>query len=264
MKPARLLVLLVAIGAAGTAAMLMMRSPPAPQVVMEAAPPTKSVDVLVASNDLPVGKVVKAEDARWQPWPADLAPVGSLTRAGAPEAQKDVTGSIVRQSFLAGEPIRREKLVKTDGSGFMSAILPSGMRAAAMSIDTRGATSAGGFILPNDHVDVLRTYRDDEASKGAGSDVQVSEAILKNIRVLAIGQNVQERNGEKVVTGETATLELTPSQAETLALSQRSGQLSLVLRSLADQNSVETATTDRKDSGLTIVRYGVGRSVPVR
>jgi pilus assembly protein CpaB len=261
MKPARLIVLVSALGAAGVAAMIMMRqNEPAPVVVQQAAP-SKSIEVLVASADLPIGQVLKPGDIRWQPWPADLAPAGALTRDSAPNAATEMAGSLVRMSFLGGEPIRREKLVRADGSGFMSAILPSGMRALAISIDTRGATSAGGFILPNDRVDVLRIYRDEEASKAGGSDVQVAETILTNVRVLAIGQNVQERNGERVVTGDTATLELTPGQAERLALAQRVGQLSLVLRSLADAKQT-AAREERTDAGLTVIRAGVARAMP--
>lgn len=262
MKPARLIVLVTALGAAGVAAMLMMRSnAPAPVIVQQAPAPTRSVEVLVASADLPVGQLIKPGEIKWQPWPADLAPNGATTREASPDAMKDIEGSLVRMSFLAGEPIRREKLVKADGSGFMSAILPSGMRALAISIDTRGATSAGGFVLPNDRVDVLRIYRDDESSKASGSDVQVAETILSNIRVLAIGQNVQERQGERVVTGETATLELTPAQVETLALAQRTGQLSLALRSLADAKQV-AAREDKAETGLMVVRAGVARAAP--
>jgi pilus assembly protein CpaB len=164
---------------------------------------------------------------------------------------------------LRGEPIRREKLIRADGGGFMSAILPSGMRAVAITIDTRGATSAGGFILPNDRVDVIRTYRDDDASRSGGGDTQVSETLLNNIRVLAIGQTVQERNGEKVVTGETATLELTPAQAELVTLAQKVGQLSLALRSLVDANQPEAAIR-REETGLTVVRYGVAKQAPKR
>jgi pilus assembly protein CpaB len=193
----------------------------------------------------------------------DYVPAGSISRRDQPGALEDLTGSLVRYGFLGGEPMRREKLVKADGSGFMAAILPSGMRAIAISIDTRGATSAGGFILPNDRVDVLRTSRDEEASKSGGSDAQTAETVLPNVRVLAIGQNVQEKNGEKVVTGETATLEVTPSQAEMLALAQKVGQLSLTLRSLQDAAG-EPARDDSGDAGLTVVRYGVGRSVARR
>lgn len=263
MKRARLAVLGVAIIAGGGAAMMMSGGDPPPVVVQ--APPAKvdTTDVLVAAADLPMGQTLKASDLRWQPWPADMVPGGLIKRADAPDAVDKTAGSIVRSAMLGGEPIRRERLIKADGSGFMSAILPSGMRAIAISIDTRGATSAGGFILPNDRVDVIRTHRDDESSKSGGVDVVMSETILANIRVLAIGQNVQERNGEKVVTGETATLELTPGQAETVILAQKTGQLSLALRSLADANQ-DAPREERADQALTVVRYGVPKQAPRR
>jgi pilus assembly protein CpaB len=266
MKPARLAVLGIAVLAGGAAALMMSGGdpPPAPRIV-EAPPTMKIVEVLVAGVDIPMGQTLKAGDLRWLAWPADTAPNGVIKRTEFPNALDETAGSIVRSNFFGGEPIRREKLIKADGSGFMSAILPSGMRAVAISIDTRGATSAGGFILPNDRVDVIRTFRDEESSKSGGVDVHMSETILSNIRVLAIGQNVQERNGEKVVTGETATLELTPAQAELITLAQKVGQLSLALRSLADTNQVQDAPrADRGDSALTVVRYGVAKQTPKR
>jgi pilus assembly protein CpaB len=263
MKPARLLVLVIALVAAGVAALLVMRSPePAPTVV-EAQAPSRTVDMLVAGAEIARGQVLKPGDLKWQAWPADVTPAGGITRTDTPNAQADLTGSIVLSGFLAGEPIRRDKLVKADGTGFMSAILPAGMRAVAISIDTRGTNAAGGFILPNDRVDVIKTARDEEGSKATGSDIQTSETVLSNVRVLAIGQNIQERGGDKVVTGETATLEVTSSQAELLALSQRVGQLSLALRSIADAGRPER-TDDDGAGGLTIVRYGMARSVAKR
>jgi pilus assembly protein CpaB len=264
MKRARLAVLGVAILAGGGAAIMMSGGDPPPPVTVQApAPKVNTTDVLVAAVDLPMGQTLKTSDLRWQPWPAEMAPNGAIKRSDAPGALEQTVGSIARSALLGGEPIRRERLIKADGSGFMSAILPSGMRALAISIDTRGATSAGGFILPNDRVDVLRTYRDDEASKSGGVDAVLSETILTNIRVLAIGQNVQERNGEKVVTGETATLELTPAQAETVILAQKTGQLSLALRSLADANQ-DTPREERAEHSLTIVRYGMSKQAPKR
>lgn len=241
MKPARLAVLGIAILAGGAAALMMSggEPPPAPRVV--------------------------EADMRWVAWPADSASSALIRRSEFPNGLEETTGSLARSSFLGGEPIRREKLIKTDGSGFLSAILPAGMRAVAMSIDTRGASSAGGFILPNDRVDIIRTFRDDESSRAGGVDVHMSETILTNIRVLAIGQNIQERNGEKVVTGETATLELTPAQAEMITLAQKIGHLSLALRSLADANQTQDAPrSDRAESALTVVRYGVSKQSPKR
>ena len=262
MRSAQIAVLAIALLAGGTAAFMITRNPePAAATIVEKPVAVQTVDVLVAQGELTVGQTVRADNLRWQHWPIDIVPTGSITRATQAGALEESVGSIVRYSFLAGEPIRKEKLIKSDGSGFMSAILGTGKRAIAISIDTRGATSAGGFILPNDHVDVLRTYRDEDSTRAGGADVQAAETLLSNIRVLAIGQNVQERNGEKVVTGETATLEVTPQQAEVLALAQKVGQLALVLRSLADANVVDAPVESREEAGLTVIRYGIKQTI---
>jgi pilus assembly protein CpaB len=260
MKPARLAVLGIAILSGGGAAMMMQGSEPPPSAPAPVAQAVKMSEVLVAAGDLAIGHTLRASDLRWQSWPAASVPAGYITRSQDPGALEETVGSIARSTFFGGDPIRREKLIKANGSGFMSALLPSGMRAVAISIDNRGATSAGGFILPNDRVDVLRTYRDDDSSRLTGSDVQMTETILSNIRVLAIGQNIQEQNGGKVITGETATLELTPSQAEMVTLAQKTGQLSLALRSLADAGRAEEIKAAR-EAGLTIVRYGVTKQL---
>ncbi len=127
------------------------------------------------------------------------------------------------------------------------------MRAVAISTDSRGANTAGGFILPNDRVDVIVTIKG-PAVDGEG-DVFLSDTILRNLRVLAIGQNVQERNGEKVVVGETATLEVDPGQAETLFRAQKMGTLSLALRSLKDAGQDRGGPAN--EAAMTIVKYGV-------
>ena len=129
MKSARLAVLGIAILAGGAAALMMSggEPPPAPRVV-EAAPSVRTVDVLVASADIPMGQNLKAPDMRWVAWPADSASSALIRRSEFPNGLEETTGSLARSSFLGGEPIRREKLIKTDGSGFLSAILPAGMR----------------------------------------------------------------------------------------------------------------------------------------
>ncbi|ACA16843.1 Flp pilus assembly protein CpaB [Methylobacterium sp. 4-46] len=268
MRSSRALLIGVA-AVTGLAAFYMMSGspppPPPPPVVVQAPAVPDTVDVLVAAADLPMGQTLKPADLRWQAWPKGSVNDGFIQRGQNPRALEDTVGSFVRGPFLGGEPIRREKLIRANGSGFLSAILPSGMRAVAISIDARGSNTAGGFILPNDRVDVLRTYRDDEASRATTSDVQVSETILQNVRVLAVGQTVQERNGERVVTGDTATLELTPAQTEQITLAQKVGQLSLALRSIADAGISQPENPEpQKESALTVVRYGVSRQVPRR
>jgi pilus assembly protein CpaB len=239
---------------------------PAPVKVVETAPAetVRTTEILVAKRDLPMGTALTEQELAWVSWPQELAASTMIQRSARPGAIEEFKGAITRQSFFSNEPIREEKVIKGNGSGFLSAILPSGKRAIAISIDSRGATSAGGFILPNDYVDVITTKRDLDASQRAGSDVYNSSTILTNIRVLAIGQNIQEKNGERVVVGETATLELDPSQAELITLHQRSGALALALRSLVDANMPEEARAKGPANSVTIVRFGVAQEVSNR
>jgi pilus assembly protein CpaB len=258
MKAARLVVLTVAVAAGGVAALLAGRSEKPPEVKVQAAPKLASVDVLVAKSDIGMGQTVSPADMQWQEWPISAATGNFIRKNEQPKAIENLAGSIARAPFVNGEPIRDAKLVNAKGSGFMAAILPSGMRAISTQISPE--TGAGGFILPNDHVDVILTRRQTDASKTAHGDTHSSEIILSNVRVLAIDQNVEEKNGQKVVVGKTATLELTPAQTETLALSQQLGSLSLALRSITDAThdapKIDENTDRRK--GVNVVRFGVG------
>jgi pilus assembly protein CpaB len=255
MNTARIVVLAIAVGAGGIAAYLASGSDAPPPTQPVAQLPT--VDVLVAKSDVGLGQSLKPEDMVWQTWPAASASSSFIKRGERPEAEKQVTGSIARAPFIAGEPIREQKLVKADGSGFMAAILPTGMRAVSTEISPE--TGAGGFILPNDRVDVILTKREKNADR-SGADVVNSEIILSNVRVLAIDQAPKEKDGQSAVVGRTATLELKPEQAETLARSRQTGTLSLALRSIADINAPEINTDDRRSrrgESINIVRYGI-------
>ena len=213
MNTARIIVLTIAAGAGLTALYLASGSdntPPPAQPVAQ----LQTVDVLVAKTDIGLGQSLKPEDLQWQTWPASTASNTFIRKGERPDATKEVTGSIARAPFIVGEPIREAKLVKADGSGFMAAILPTGMRAISTEISPE--TGAGGFILPNDRVDVLLSKREKNPDRG-GPDLVVSEIILSNVRVLAIDQAPKEKDGQNAVVGKTVTLELKPEQAETLA-----------------------------------------------
>lgn len=254
MKRAQIIIAGIAVTAGAAAYMLAGSSePPATPQPVVVEKKIASNDVLVMSADVPMGGNVGEPEMRWQPWPQEAMSAGMIQRTAEPNAVAELAGSMARVNFLAGEPVRKEKLIRANGSGFMAAVLPSGYRAVAISIDTRGANTAGGFILPNDRVDVVRTARDE----GQGSEVFRSETILRNVRVLAIGTMPQEKAGDKTIAGETATLELDPGQVEVITLAQKVGQLSLALRSLADANKPEDAT--QRSDGLTVVRFGVAR-----
>lgn len=250
MKPARIIVLAIALVAGGLAFMLSGGEPPKQQIVVQSQ---DVVDILVAKSEIPVGRAVQPEDLSWTPWPNKAAAPIYITKARRPNAVEEMKGAVARAPFVPGEPIREEKLIKADGSGFMSAILPAGMRAVSTEISAE--TGAGGFILPNDRVDVILTRRE--------GDSFLSETVLRNVRVLAIDQTVEEKNGQKVVVGKTATIELSARQSETLALSRQRGTLSLALRSLADAMPVNAGKAnpeedDQRESGsINVVRFGV-------
>lgn len=252
MNTARVVVLAIAVSAGGVAAFLASGSDHKPPAQVAApAPRLETTDVLVAKTDIPLGQTIKADDMKWQPWPAAAASSSFIRKSERTDAIKDMTGSIVRSPFLAGEPIRETKLVKANGSGFMAAILPSGMR--ALSTEISPETGAGGFILPNDRVDVLLSRRQ-KSGEGSGGDNASSEVILSDVRVLAIDQTVEEKNGQKVVVGRTATLELKPSQTQTLARARQSGTLSLALRSLVDANKSGKVEDAGDENVITVYR----------
>ncbi len=258
MKAARLVVLGVALLAGGTAAFLAGGGEEKPVAVAPPPPPQlETVDVLIAKGDINMGSAVGEQDFAWQAWPAATTGGSYIRKNEKPNAMTDLSGSIARAPFTAGEPIREAKLIKANGSGYMAAILPQGMRAVSTEISPE--TGAGGFILPNDHVDVILTRRDKQAEKQTGIEVHTSETILTGVRVLAIDQTVEEKNGQRVVVGKTATLELSPRQAETLALSRQLGVMSLALRALVDANSKTPVVeeTDTRRGGVSTVRFGV-------
>ena len=252
MNRARIVVLSIALGAGGLAAYLASGSREAPAPAPVAQIPT--VDILVAKADIGLGQSVKPDDLQWQAWPQ--ATSGNfISRASKADAVKEFTGSIARSPFIAGEPIREQKLVKSDGSGFMAAILPAGYRAISTEISPE--TGAGGFILPNDRVDVILSKREKNPDS-KGPDLSTSEIILTNVRVLAIDQAPKEKEGTSSMVGKTATLELKPEQAEVLARARQGGSLTLALRSIVDANAAEKVEEQiSRSEGLNIIRYGV-------
>src|ERR1700694_1117680 len=256
MYTARIVVLIIALSAGGVAAYLASRSDSQPAPA-EPVAQLQTVDVLVAKSDIGLGQRVAPEDLQWQSWPAATASNTFIRRTERTDATKEVAGSIARAPFIAGEPIRELKLVKANGSGFMAAILPTGMRAISTEISRE--SGAGGFILPNDRLDVILSKRDKNPDR-TGPDVVNSEIILSNVRVLAIDQAPKEKDGQNAVVGKTVTLELKPEQAETLARARQTGTLALALRSIADLNAVETRSDDqapKQGGSVNVVRYGV-------
>ncbi len=260
MKQAQIIGFSVAL-VAGGAAFWMSRSltQPAPKQNVQLTQTMETVQVLVARADIGLGQVASESSFRWQEWPKQGVSPSFVTRQAKPRAPTDLSGSIARSSITANEPITQQKLIKPGSGGVLAAILTPGMRAFSIKISEH--TSVGRLILPNDHVDIMLASRTRTrgGSGGGGEDINV-EVLLRNVRVLAIGQNIEAKEGRKNADGNVAALELSPSQAEVIAQASMRGELSLALRSVADIGAtVQTAEDSNKERGnaVKVLRYGV-------
>lgn len=227
MSKSRFVVMGVAAVAAGAAAFLangFLGQPQKSEVVE--VNKIAMTPVLITLKDIRVGEVLDESNLGWKKWPSDQVGQFMVTKSGNADIFEELKDARARAGLFEGEPLNKRRIVKVGDAGFMAAVLPKGMR--AISIRVSAETGAGGFILPNDRVDVLLTRKVD-------GNRDVSEMVLTNVRVLAIDQQIKTTDdGGQVIVGKTATLELNPSQSEVLALVESSGQLSLALRSLAD------------------------------
>lgn len=266
MKPARIILLVVALVAGGLAAFLVTRGGrPAPQQVVQTEVVQEAkTQILVAKAPIGVGERLSPASLEWQDWPEGAVRAEYVTISAMPDAPSDLTNAVARFEFFPGEPIREAKLVRAD-QGYLSAVLAEGMRGVSVSVTPE--SSAGGFVVPNDHVDVVLTRQ-----TAAG---QQSEVILTNVRVLAIGERLGEMGtsgGQEdpnapaptptTFTSSTiATLELDPAQAETLINASTLGQLALTLRSVVDFNNDTVAGAPGSSQTVRLIRFGKEQSI---
>ncbi|HXF53732.1 MAG TPA: Flp pilus assembly protein CpaB [Hyphomicrobiaceae bacterium] len=238
MRKAQLIVIAIALGA-GALAFLGMRSiMQAPTRAVIQAERVDATQVLVARTDLGLGQAATEGSFRWQDWPKEALNPSFVTSANKPNAIQEFTGAIARVPVLAGEPITASKLVKPGSGGVLAAILPAGMRAVSTKITEHSA--AAKLILPNDHVDVILVQR---RRSDSGAEAVTSETILRDVRVLAIGQQIETKDGKKTAEGNVATLQLTARQAELLAEANTRGDVFLSLRSLVADGKEQANVT---------------------
>ena len=220
-----------------------------------------STEVMVARRDIALGEITNDGLFRWQTWPTDAVTPSFITRKTSARKIAKLSGAIARAPILAGEPITKQKLVAAGQGGVLAAILPKGMR--AISTEIKEETAAGRLILPNDHVDVILIRRQRGRS---GKDEYISDTLFENVRVLAIGQQLQQKDTKKSSNNasKTATLELTPRQSEQLALANSMGEISLALRSVSDLNRDGKGPREgnalkrtRTGTGVRVLRYGL-------
>jgi pilus assembly protein CpaB len=266
MRPARILLLLVALIAGGLAAFLATRGGTPPQTVVEtvAVPQHTETQVLVAKQPIGVGQRLDAASVEWQDWPESAVRPEYITSAKSPDAPAKIAGAVARFEIFDGEPILDAKLAHTD-QGYLSAVLDPGMRGVSISISP--AAGSGGFIVPNDRVDVVVTN-----NTGGQPSTHV---VLSDVKVLAIGTrlgqtgktgapaNPDDPKSQVFTSDAIATLELSPAQAQTLMTASASGKLSLVLRSVADFGAPATrlASAPADDQQIRIIRAGIATNV---
>lgn len=237
MNVPRLVVLFVALLSGGGAAYLsfsyMRREAP-----VAAAP---QVQILLVAKDVNAGGSIGPADLRWASWPAQSVTPGMITQSAEPRGPQAFVGRIVTDRLFAGEPLRRDKLLETAGGGLLANMIPAGMRGYAIAIDEK--LSAGGFVLPNDRVDVLILYDSNDAAASG-------RTILQNVRVLAVGHRI-DPVGDKVALGRHATVAVTPAEVELLAGLERYGRLMLSLRNATDSAVIQFDRNTRPDVIVT-------------
>jgi len=263
MSATRLLILGIGFVAAIVAAVLAVNlTSTTPETIREVVkiPTIETTKILVASKPLNRGSVVDNGALKWVEWPSSSVTNDHITQSKEPDALEKYVGDTVRLTMQTGDPAQPSKFVK-QGQGFMASVLEKGKRAVSTNVSP--GTAAGGFILPDDRVDVMMTRAVDGGVEGEQSFNTVP--VLRNVRVLAIDQEIQEQYGRPVVVGKTATLELTDEQVRILTVTQQvADRITLALRSLRDAD--EPVTSDgvflvgdpngaKKDT-ISIVRYG--------
>ena len=236
MEPKKIALLVGALVVAAMAAVMaknMFGQSAAPQAQATLAAAPVGPEVLVATRMLPVGTIIQPDSFRYQPWPKDLVENAYYIKGSADPAS--LAGTVVRADITAGQPLTQGSLVKPGDRGFLAAALGAGMRAVTVSVSNQ--TGVAGFVFPGDRVDLVLT----QSVSGSGPELKASETFIRNVRVLATDQKVvpdeDDKGNKKVAVAQSVTLEVTPRLAEKIAVAQTIGQLSLSLRSIADNNA---------------------------
>lgn len=264
MNTRRLVVLLLAAGAAGVVA-LMVRGfvgGGAKQAEAHIAPAAVEIArVLVAATRLEPGKSLAADQVRWQAWPVRSIDSSFIRQIDTMTSAAIVAGMVVRAPMVEGEPVTFAKMVKSGSSGFMAATIAPGMR--AVSIPVSIASVAGGFILPNNRVDIILTVVTNDTPKRG-----LTRTVLNDVRVLAMDQVPDNKDQKALADVKTVTLELSPEQARIVSTAQAMGVLSLALRGLGDEQIAAADPHKKTNPGadgedqsgiVTVIRYGLLR-----
>lgn len=254
MRFARGLVLLLAFSCAAGAALLVQKTTrPASRPTTTAKP--EMVEILVAARAISVGETVGKDEVRWQSWPRQAVPDGSIRRAPNSGGSLPFEALPARFAMLEGEPVAEAKLLQPNDGSALAALLAPGMR--AVSVPIREESAAGGFIQPGDRVDVMVTRRQADAGRGPAR----SEVLLRAVKVLAVGKALQAR---PAANGRTATLELAPAQVGLLTAAQSAGEIALALIGPGDiaQIHADADFPDETFRDVRMLKYGRSANRP--
>jgi pilus assembly protein CpaB len=220
-----LLFILMAAGVLGFSAVAWVSlHPPAPVVV-----PIQKVDVLAAGTTLRAGTLLKPDDLEIREINEGEVPTGA--RRDTPQARSELFGAMVRQTLLPHQVILPADVMRPGDHGFLAAVLTPGKRATSVGVDSVSGTA--GLIWPGDHVDLILTQQIDDPNVPIGCRF-AGETVLKDVRVIAIDQQlVQGGTSSTADTSQqsrTVTLEVSPEDAEKVAVATRLGKLALAVR----------------------------------
>lgn len=257
MSMQKLPILLVALLIAGVTVLVArsMMSEQTAAPVKEKETPT--YEILVAAKDLPAGTLLKSSDLEWKIWPKDTGSSGYAIKGE--QDMSDFTGTVVRYGMHEGEPLMEGRTVRAGEQGFMAAALAPGMRAVSIAITP--VAGVAGFVFPGDRVDVIVTHLIGQKSDINPMERRVSETMLQNVRVLALDQKMNDQVSEPTIA-QIATLEVTPKQAETMALITELGTVSLALRSIANDPTDIPMGAGRKANETITWDSDVSRVLP--
>ncbi len=252
MSARQLIVLAVAFIAAIAALLVIRNMGNSARPTQAAASEIPAARVLVAARDIPQGAALAPADLVWRTFPPESMNQGFVQEQNQPSAPSDMAGWVTRRPFLAGEPITIGSIIARNERGFMAAQLAPGFR--AVSIEIESGTAAGGYIQPNDRVDVIVTSRVEVQRESGGGEEEIrTDVVLEDVRVMAIGEHVQTQAGGQAperAQGDFAVLELSADDAQTIAFADALGSLSLALRGVeVEPPGLRVASAARRGAG---------------
>jgi len=208
------------------------------QYLLSAQAYSHTNNVVVAKVEIPVGSRIISEQLTVAQFPADVTPEGAISTI-----DDKLIGRVVVTAISPRDPITESRLAPVGSLGGLSSVIPEGYRAMTVKVDD--VVGVSGFIMPGTLVDIVVVI---QPPKGSGSEEMISKIVLQNIKVLASGQNIDKPKNDREVERavRAVTLQVTPEQAEKLALASSEGKLQLVMRNSVDQADEQTSGANKR------------------